>query len=153
MHFAAAPDITYDFVNDFYICSSTGCRGVAFMQNGAVWRIQLGPFASKSQASTVQQRLQNEAQLQSFITRANLKEVFMVRTTASVMKLKKVPYYNKCISQRHPTLHMTLLMIFTYAVARDAAGTTAPAKRSAAAIIYYSRQLNATPRHPVLLHM
>ncbi|EPF4544522.1 endolytic peptidoglycan transglycosylase RlpA [Klebsiella aerogenes] len=41
------------------------------MQNGAVWRIQLGPFASKSQASTVQQRLQNEAQLQSFITRAN----------------------------------------------------------------------------------
>ncbi|PVF74338.1 hypothetical protein CSC18_3727 [Klebsiella aerogenes] len=45
----------------------------------------------------------------------------MVRTTASVMKLKKVPYYNKCISQRHPTLHMTLLMIFTYAVARDAA--------------------------------
>ena len=32
-------------------------------------------------------------------------------------------------------------------------GTTAPAKRSAAAIIYYSRQLNATPRHPVLLHM
>ncbi|MEQ0264262.1 endolytic peptidoglycan transglycosylase RlpA [Klebsiella sp. CN_Kp073] len=41
------------------------------MQNGAVWRIQLGPFASKSQATTVQQRLQNEAQLQSFITRAN----------------------------------------------------------------------------------
>ena len=41
------------------------------VQNGAVWRIQLGPFASKSQAATVQQRLQNEAQLQSFITRAN----------------------------------------------------------------------------------
>ncbi len=41
------------------------------MQNGAVWRIQLGPFASKSQAATVQQRLQSEAQLQSFITRAN----------------------------------------------------------------------------------
>jgi rare lipoprotein A len=41
------------------------------MQNGAVWRIQLGPFASKSQASAVQQRLQSEAQLQSFITRAN----------------------------------------------------------------------------------
>ena len=36
-------------------------------QNGAVWRIQLGPFASKSQAASVQQRLQNEAQLQSFI--------------------------------------------------------------------------------------
>ena len=41
------------------------------VQNGAVWRIQLGPFASKSQASTVQQRLQSEAQLQSFITHAN----------------------------------------------------------------------------------
>ncbi|HBY1605190.1 TPA: SPOR domain-containing protein, partial [Klebsiella aerogenes] len=41
------------------------------MQNGAVWRIQLGPFTSKSQATTVQQRLQSEAQLQSFITRAN----------------------------------------------------------------------------------
>lgn len=37
-------------------------------QNGAVWRIQLGPFASKSQASNLQQRLQSEAQLQSFIT-------------------------------------------------------------------------------------
>ncbi|EKI0252652.1 endolytic peptidoglycan transglycosylase RlpA [Enterobacter asburiae] len=36
-------------------------------QNGAVWRIQMGPFASKSQATTLQQRLQNEAQLQSFI--------------------------------------------------------------------------------------
>ncbi|MEX3018911.1 endolytic peptidoglycan transglycosylase RlpA [Kluyvera sp. STS39-E] len=40
-------------------------------QNGAVWRIQLGPFASKSEAGTIQQRLQSEAQLQSFITRAN----------------------------------------------------------------------------------
>ncbi|PLL92767.1 endolytic peptidoglycan transglycosylase RlpA, partial [Klebsiella michiganensis] len=40
-------------------------------QNGAVWRIQLGPFSSKAQASTIQQRLQSEAQLQSFITRAN----------------------------------------------------------------------------------
>ena len=40
-------------------------------QNGAVWRIQLGPFASKGEASTIQQRLQSEAQLQSFITRAN----------------------------------------------------------------------------------
>ncbi|MGS4680874.1 endolytic peptidoglycan transglycosylase RlpA [Enterobacter soli] len=36
-------------------------------QNGAVWRIQMGPFASKSQASALQQRLQSEAQLQSFI--------------------------------------------------------------------------------------
>jgi rare lipoprotein A len=43
------------------------------VQNGAVWRIQLGPFASKAQASTVQQRLQSEAQLQSFITHANNK--------------------------------------------------------------------------------
>ncbi|MEF3111124.1 endolytic peptidoglycan transglycosylase RlpA [Raoultella sp. WB_B2P2-3] len=41
------------------------------VQNGAVWRIQLGPFGSKPQASTVQQRLQSEAQLQSFITHAN----------------------------------------------------------------------------------
>lgn len=40
-------------------------------QNGAVWRIQLGPFSSKTEASTVQQRLQSEAQLQSFITHAN----------------------------------------------------------------------------------
>lgn len=36
-------------------------------QNGAVWRIQLGPFASKSEAAALQHRLQNEAQLQSFI--------------------------------------------------------------------------------------
>ncbi|MBM6606149.1 endolytic peptidoglycan transglycosylase RlpA [Enterobacteriaceae bacterium RIT814] len=36
-------------------------------QNGAVWRIQLGPLASKSEAAALQQRLQNEAQLQSFI--------------------------------------------------------------------------------------
>ena len=41
------------------------------MQNGAVWRIQLGPFASKGEASTLQGRLQNEVQLQSFITHAN----------------------------------------------------------------------------------
>lgn len=40
-------------------------------QNGAVWRIQLGPFASKGEASTLQGRLQSEAQLQSFITHAN----------------------------------------------------------------------------------
>ncbi|WP_276850365.1 endolytic peptidoglycan transglycosylase RlpA [Enterobacter oligotrophicus] len=37
-------------------------------QNGAVWRIQMGPFSSKSQAASLQQRLQSEAQLQSFIT-------------------------------------------------------------------------------------
>lgn len=40
------------------------------VQNGAVWRIQLGPFGSKNEASTLQQRLQSEAQLQSFITGA-----------------------------------------------------------------------------------
>jgi rare lipoprotein A len=38
------------------------------VQNGAVWRIQMGPFTSKAEASTLQQRLQSEAQLQSFIT-------------------------------------------------------------------------------------
>lgn len=38
------------------------------VQNGAVWRIQMGPFASKAEASSLQQRLQSEAQLQSFIT-------------------------------------------------------------------------------------
>lgn len=40
------------------------------IQNGAVWRIQLGPFASKAEASALQQRLQAEAQLQSFIASA-----------------------------------------------------------------------------------
>jgi len=37
------------------------------VQNGTVWRIQMGPFADKSQATALQQRLQHEAQLQSFI--------------------------------------------------------------------------------------
>ncbi|EDQ9494835.1 endolytic peptidoglycan transglycosylase RlpA [Salmonella enterica subsp. enterica] len=40
------------------------------IQNGAVWRIQLGPFTSKAEASALQQRLQTEAQLQSFIASA-----------------------------------------------------------------------------------
>lgn len=40
------------------------------IQNGAVWRIQLGTFASKAEASALQQRLQTEAQLQSFIASA-----------------------------------------------------------------------------------
>ncbi|EHU8084319.1 endolytic peptidoglycan transglycosylase RlpA [Salmonella enterica] len=40
------------------------------IQNGAVWRIQLGPFASKAEASALQQLLQTEAQLQSFIASA-----------------------------------------------------------------------------------
>ena len=43
------------------------------MQNGAVWRIQLGPFADKAQASAVQQRLQSEAQLQSLYYSRQLK--------------------------------------------------------------------------------
>ena len=38
------------------------------VQNGAGWRIQMGPFASKTEATSLQQRLQSEAQLQSFIT-------------------------------------------------------------------------------------
>lgn len=41
------------------------------VQNGAVWRIQLGPFSSKAEAAALQQRLQNEAQLQSFVASAN----------------------------------------------------------------------------------
>lgn len=41
------------------------------VQNGAVWRIQLGPFSSKAEASALQQRLQSEAQLQSFVASAN----------------------------------------------------------------------------------
>lgn len=41
------------------------------VQNGAVWRIQLGPFSSKQEATALQQRLQTEAQLQSFIAGAN----------------------------------------------------------------------------------
>ncbi|BCU56515.1 endolytic peptidoglycan transglycosylase RlpA [Enterobacter kobei] len=40
------------------------------VQNGAVWRIQLGPFGSKADASALQSRLQSEAQLQSFIASA-----------------------------------------------------------------------------------
>ncbi|MGY5957889.1 endolytic peptidoglycan transglycosylase RlpA [Kosakonia sp. BK9b] len=40
------------------------------VQNGAVWRVQLGPFSNKADASALQGRLQNEAQLQSFITNA-----------------------------------------------------------------------------------
>lgn len=39
-------------------------------QNGLVYRVQLGPFASRSAAIAVQQRLANEAQQQSFIMAA-----------------------------------------------------------------------------------
>ncbi|MDT1795461.1 SPOR domain-containing protein, partial [Salmonella enterica] len=37
------------------------------IENGAVWRFQLVTFASKAEARALQQRLQTEAQLQSFI--------------------------------------------------------------------------------------
>ncbi|MDF7680413.1 endolytic peptidoglycan transglycosylase RlpA [Enterobacteriaceae bacterium ESL0689] len=40
------------------------------VQNGPLWRIQLGPFSNREQASTLQQRLQNEMQIPSFITAA-----------------------------------------------------------------------------------
>ncbi len=36
--------------------------------NGAVYRVQMGPFASKAQAQSLQQRLLSEAQQQSFVT-------------------------------------------------------------------------------------
>ncbi|AFJ47803.1 endolytic peptidoglycan transglycosylase RlpA [Shimwellia blattae] len=38
--------------------------------NGVVYRVQMGPFASKSEAIALQQRLLNEAQQQSFVTAA-----------------------------------------------------------------------------------
>lgn len=38
--------------------------------NGAMYRVQLGPFSSKSEAAALQQRLMSEAQQQSFITNA-----------------------------------------------------------------------------------
>ncbi|RJT19106.1 endolytic peptidoglycan transglycosylase RlpA [Buttiauxella izardii] len=38
--------------------------------NGTMYRVQLGPFTSKTEASALQQRLMSEAQQQSFITNA-----------------------------------------------------------------------------------
>jgi rare lipoprotein A len=38
--------------------------------NGTMYRVQLGPFTSKTEASALQQRLMSEAQQQSFITSA-----------------------------------------------------------------------------------
>lgn len=38
--------------------------------NGTMYRVQLGPFSSKTEASALQQRLMSEAQQQSFITNA-----------------------------------------------------------------------------------
>lgn len=42
----------------------------AISQNGAIYRIQLGPFSQRSDAIALQQRLLSEAQQQSFITNA-----------------------------------------------------------------------------------
>lgn len=42
----------------------------AISQNGAIYRIQLGPFSQRSDATALQQRLLSEAQQQSFITNA-----------------------------------------------------------------------------------
>ena len=42
----------------------------AISQNGAIYRVQLGPFSQHSDAATLQQRLLSEAQQQSFITNA-----------------------------------------------------------------------------------
>lgn len=38
--------------------------------NGAMYRVQLGPFGSRGEAAALQQRLMSEAQQQSFITNA-----------------------------------------------------------------------------------
>lgn len=42
----------------------------AVSSNGAIYRVQLGPFGSRSEAAALQQRLLSEAQQQSFITNA-----------------------------------------------------------------------------------
>ncbi|MBS0848635.1 endolytic peptidoglycan transglycosylase RlpA [Citrobacter sp. JGM124] len=42
----------------------------AVSQNGAIYRVQLGPFSQRSEAIALQQRLLSEAQQQSFITNA-----------------------------------------------------------------------------------
>lgn len=42
----------------------------AVSHNGAVYRVQLGPFTTRSEAARLQQRLQSEAQQASFITQA-----------------------------------------------------------------------------------
>lgn len=44
--------------------------GGAVSQNGAIYRVQLGPFSQRSAAAALQQRLQSEAQMASFITHA-----------------------------------------------------------------------------------
>ncbi|MFD1801685.1 endolytic peptidoglycan transglycosylase RlpA [Mixta tenebrionis] len=41
------------------------------VHNGALYRVQLGPFSSRQQAAALQQRLQSEANQQSFITAAD----------------------------------------------------------------------------------
>jgi rare lipoprotein A len=42
----------------------------AVSHNGAVYRVQLGPFSSRNEATALQQRLMSEAQQQSFVTNA-----------------------------------------------------------------------------------
>lgn len=42
----------------------------AVSHNGAVYRVQLGPFSSRNEAAALQQRLMSEAQQQSFVTNA-----------------------------------------------------------------------------------
>lgn len=42
----------------------------AVSHNGAVYRVQLGPFSSRGEATALQQRLMSEAQQQSFVTNA-----------------------------------------------------------------------------------
>lgn len=44
-----------------------GIAGI-IAQHGEVWRIQLGPFTSKAEASALQQRMHSEARLATFIT-------------------------------------------------------------------------------------
>ncbi|EJF31810.1 MULTISPECIES: endolytic peptidoglycan transglycosylase RlpA [Enterobacteriaceae] len=42
----------------------------AVSHNGTVYRVQLGPFSSRTEATALQQRLMSEAQQQSFVTNA-----------------------------------------------------------------------------------
>lgn len=66
------------------------------IQNGAVWRIQLGPFASKAEASALQQRLQTEAQLQSLSpARSNRSQVSVL--SISVNDINKVTRKVRCL--------------------------------------------------------
>ena len=64
-------------------------------QNGAVWRIQLGPFASKAEASTLQQRLQTEANYSHLLPpRSSVKQASDV--SISVNDVNKVTRKVRC---------------------------------------------------------